>query len=128
MSDKEKQKVSDLILEKITTNQSKEKENYKNDIIVAGCDDVLMSIANCCTPVLGDEIVGFITKGNGIIVHKKDCSNIQGCETRLIDVSWNMNSETNYVARLLIKTNNIDNNLLDIVTKSSLRNITINFS
>lgn len=121
----EKQEVTDLILEKITSNQNKNVHDYKNDIIVAGCDDILVTIANCCTPVSGDEIVGFITKGNGITVHKKSCSNVKMEDARLIDVSWNHNSDATYVARLLIKTNNINNNLLDIVTKSSQRNLNI---
>ena len=121
----EKQEVTDLILEKITSNQNKNVHDYKNDIIVAGCDDILVTIANCCTPVSGDEIVGFITKGNGITVHKKSCSNVKMEDARLIDVSWNNNSDATYVARLLIKTNNINNNLLDIVTKSSQRNLNI---
>ena len=121
----EKQEVTDLILEKITSNQNKNVHDYKNDIIVAGCDDILVTIANCCTPVSGDEIVGFITKGNGITVHKKSCSNVKMEDARLIDVSWNNNSDATYGARLLIKTNNINNNLLDIVTKSSQRNLNI---
>lgn len=121
----EKHEVSDLILEKISTNQSPKNVNYKNDIIVAGCDDILVTIANCCMPVYGDEIVGFITKGNGITVHKKDCVNIKGNEARLIDVSWNKDASADYVARLLIRTNNINNNVLDIVTASSTRNLNI---
>lgn len=120
----DKQDVSDLILEKMSTNGSKKKD-YKNEIIVAGCEDILVTIANCCTPVMGDDIIGYITKGNGIIVHKKDCANIKGVENRLIDVSWNMESKSNFSTRLLIRTNNIDNNLLSIITKSNQRGITI---
>ena len=122
----EKHELTDTILERLSSNNvSTHEQNYKNDIIVAGCDDILVTIASCCTPVQGDEIVGFITKGNGITVHKKSCVNIKDETTRLIDVSWNTNSESSYLARLLIKTNNINNNLLDIVTKSSQRNLSI---
>jgi GTP pyrophosphokinase len=118
--------VPDLILEKITSNASIKKDaSYKGDIVVAGCDNILVNIASCCTPVKGDEIVGYITKGNGITVHKVDCINIQGKDARLIDVKWNDTSDKNYTARLLIGTNNINNNLLDIVTKSSQRNLGI---
>ena len=121
----EKQELTDVILGKITSNTKRNDHNYKNDIIVAGCDDILVTIASCCTPVQGDEIVGFITKGNGITVHKKNCINIKDGTNRLIDVSWNTSSESVYSARLLIRTNNINNNLLDIVTKSSQRNLNI---
>ena len=122
--DDDAKEVSDLILEKMSSNQNT-KVYHKNDIIVAGCEDILVTIANCCTPVKGDDIIGYITKGNGVIVHKKDCVNIKGIDTRLIDVSWNIASETNFATRLLVRTNNIDNNLLSIITKSSQRNITI---
>lgn len=122
----EKHEVTDLILERISTNTHPiKKEDYKNDIIVAGCDDILVTIANCCTPVYGDDIVGFITKGNGITVHKKDCANVNGNEARLIDVSWNEDKISNYIARILVRTNNINNNVLDIVTKASTRNLNI---
>ena len=120
----DKSDASDNVLGKITSSNSVKKD-YKNLISVAGCDDVLVSIASCCTPILGDDIVGFITRGNGIVVHKKNCANIKGAESRLIDVSWNNVEDSKYCARILIKTNNINNNLLDIVTKSSQRNLNI---
>lgn len=100
-------------------------ENFKNDIIVEGCDDILVTLANCCRPIYGDPIVGYITKGNGITVHKEDCINIKDMEERLIDVSWKENVTTNYTARLLVRTNSIGNNVLTIVMKSSQRNLTI---
>lgn len=122
----DKSSVSDLILEKITSqNNSNKSISYKNDIIVEGCDNILVTIANCCKPVYGDDIVGYITKGNGITVHKESCVNVKNMETRLIDVSWNTSSTNDYTARLLIRTNNIDNNILDIVTKCSQRNLSI---
>lgn len=121
----DKHDLTDMILEKITGNTETKPVDYKNDIIVAGCDDILVTIANCCKPVHGDEIVGYITKGNGITVHKADCINVKALDARLIDVAWNENSESNYTTGLLIKTNNINNNLLDIVTKSSQRNLSI---
>ena len=120
----DKQDVSDLILEKMSSTVDKKKD-YKNDIIVAGCDNVLVTMANCCTPIRGDEIIGYITKGNGIIVHKKDCVNIKGIESRLIDVSWNTTSETKLSTYLIVHTNNINNNLLEIITKGNQRGISI---
>jgi GTP pyrophosphokinase len=50
---------------------------------------VLTKIARCCTPVPGDEILGFITRGDGISVHRQDCKNVGGLDPeRLVDVSW----------------------------------------
>ena len=61
-------------------------------IIVKGSDNLLIRIARCCTPVPGDDIIGFITKGRGITVHRKDCSNIVSLpereKGRLIHVEW----------------------------------------
>lgn len=124
--DEEKPSGVSLVLEKITSEMpTKQEINYKNDIIVEGCDDVLVTIANCCKPVFGDDIIGYITKGNGIAVHKASCVNLKNMDTRFIDVSWNESTTNSYYARLLIRTNNIDNNLLDIVTKSAQRNLSI---
>lgn len=122
----EKPKGADLILEKISSNNEvKKEENYKNDIVVEGCDNVLVTIANCCKPVLGDEIVGYITKGNGIAVHKSTCANLKNMEPRFIDVSWNTETTNTYTARLMVRTNDVDNNLIKIVTESAKRNVSI---
>lgn len=72
----------------------KPRKSRKNDpgIIVKGSDNLLIRTARCCGPVPGDEIIGFITKGRGISVHRADCSNMQGLseeeKTRFIDVEW----------------------------------------
>ena len=107
-------------------NPKTEKQNFKNDIIVDGFDDILVTLANCCHPVMGDEIVGYITKGEGINVHKKDCINIKNLQNRIINVKWNANSENNsYLTKLTITTNSKNNNLLPIVTKASQRNVIV---
>ncbi len=122
----EKVSNSSAVLEKISKSESKGiDENYKNDIIVNGCDNVLVTIANCCKPVYGDDIIGYITKGNGITVHKKECANLNNMDARFIDVSWSDNPSKEYLTRILIKTKNIGNNILDIVTKASQRNLYI---
>lgn len=124
--EEEKTEVADLILEKIKSNNSQKQTSYKNDIIVEGCDNVLVTMANCCQPVLGDDIVGYITKGNGIIVHKSSCSNLKNMESRFIDIAWNKTSSNIYSSRILIKTDSLNNNLLNIVAKSSQKDLTIN--
>lgn len=124
--EEEKTEVADLILEKIKSNNSQKQTSYKNDIIVEGCDNVLVTMANCCQPVLGDDIVGYITKGNGIIVHKSSCSNLKNMESRFIDITWNKTSSNIYSSRILIKTDSLNNNLLNIVAKSSQKDLTIN--
>ena len=64
----------------------------KVGVHVEGLDDVLVRLANCCTPVPGDEIIGFVTRGRGVSVHRADCANavslMSDHATRLIEVDW----------------------------------------
>ncbi len=57
---------------------------------VKGIDNLLIRLSRCCSPVPGDEIVGFITKGRGVSVHRADCTNVMAdeAEQRLIPVAW----------------------------------------
>lgn len=124
----DKKNVQDLLLDKVMNANVISKTNYKNDIIVAGCDDILVNLASCCTPVYGDDIVGYITKGQGITVHKKSCVNMREIKDRLIDVEWNNKNDTEdkkYNSKLTIETNGLNNKLLDIVTKATQRNVTV---
>lgn len=124
----DKQNVQDILLDKVMNNTNlNSRTNYKNDIIVSGCDDILVNLASCCKPVYGDDIIGYITKGQGITVHKKDCINIKNLSDRLIDVSWNEKNEDSkqYVTKISVLTNGIDNKLVDIVTKATLRGVNV---
>lgn len=122
----DKKNVQDILLERVINNTKLETANYKNDIIVDGFDDILVTLANCCHPVMGDEIVGYITKGEGINVHKKDCSNIRNVQNRIIDVKWNLKHEiNNYISKLTIYTNTSNNNLLPIITKAGQRDVIV---
>ena len=120
--------VQDLLIDKIMNNTNVFKTNYKNDIIVSGCDDILVNLASCCKPVFGEDIVGYITKGQGITVHRATCQNIKNVSTRLIDVSWNLTKSDDmkqYVSKMTLITNGLNNSVLDIVTKATLRNVSV---
>lgn len=113
--------------EEIILNKTKDKEVkspvIKNDISVKGIDDIKVNIASCCKPINGDRIVGYITKGNGITVHRMVCPNVSELNERLIEVKWN-DTTKKYPTTLLIKS--LDNNILmDIVAKTSNTDITI---
>ncbi len=120
----DKKDVIDIYLGKVSNHTSHSNKAMKGDIIVAGTDDILVTIASCCQPVKGDNIVGYITKGDGIAVHKKDCPNIKN-STRLIDVTWNTGIESSYLTNISIKVIKGKNQLLDIITKASQKDVYI---
>ena len=114
--------------EEMILNKTKDKEvkipHLKNDIIVKGIDDIKVNLASCCKPINGDRIVGYITKGHGITVHRMACPNVSELEERLIEVKWN-NTVRKYPTSLLIKSLEDKNILMEIVAKTSNSDITI---
>ena len=78
-------------------------------VIVKGVDNLMIRIAKCCNPVPGDDIIGFITKGRGISVHRRDCPNMEGLpegeQGRLIDVSWDDTKKAEYDAHVTVTAN-----------------------
>ncbi len=75
----------------------------KNSVYVEGLDDILVRLSKCCTPVPGDEIMGFITRGRGVTVHRVDCANATSLMTeqsaRIIDVEWaGLSADDTFVA------------------------------
>ena len=96
----------------------------KNDILVEGLDDIKVNLSGCCKPIPGDHIIGYITKGSGITVHRSVCQNVNDLEERLINVKWNQELNKKYFTDIIVHTNTSDN-LLDIITKASLNSIII---
>ncbi|MDA3935735.1 MAG: ACT domain-containing protein, partial [Actinomycetota bacterium] len=73
---------------------------------VKGIDDVLVRLARCCNPVPGDEIVGFVTRGRGVSVHRKDCPNAEELlrsPERIIEVDWDRGSDSTYQVEIFIE-------------------------
>lgn len=122
LTTEDKHNVDDILIEKIKpviiTN------NNKDDIIVDGNTNIMYNLAKCCKPVKGDNIIGFITKGEGVSVHKSNCVNIQNLEDRLINVEWNYNVESTYLSDITILVNN-NNFLMDLMSEATKEKIHI---
>ena len=76
-------------------------------IVVKGISNILVRFAKCCNPVPGDEIIGYITRGRGVSVHRKDCKNVEtlllNAENKVVDVSWGTAAGREYIAELQIQ-------------------------
>ncbi len=93
------------------------KINYKSDILVEGNSNIMVNIAKCCMPIKGDEIVGFITKAQGISVHKKGCANVPNNSERVVDVSWNMDASNYYFTNIYVYVASGFDLLVNIITE-----------
>ena len=100
-------------------------KNMDADIIVNGIDKVKVNLANCCCPVYGDDIIGYITKGNGITVHRTNCHNLEMLESRTLEVHWNTNVNKRYLTNILIYSNSQDNHMLDLMQTISNMNVSV---
>jgi guanosine-3',5'-bis(diphosphate) 3'-pyrophosphohydrolase len=88
-------------------------------VLVAGADDLWVNLARCCTPVPGDEIVGFVTRGRGVSVHRADCPNgkaLASQQDRFIEVSWRPGKGTSFVVAIQIEALDRKKLLGDVAT------------
>lgn len=108
---------NDDLVKMFNRQESRKKTPSKTGIHVPGIDSMLISLAACCSPVPGDEIIGYITKGQGVKVHRKDCPNVAHEKERLIDVLWEEELETkSYEVNLVLHATDRSFLLSDIVT------------
>ena len=114
LTDKDKHEASDLLFERKITIP---KINYKSDILVEGVSNIMVNLAKCCMPIKGDDIVGYITKNQGITVHKKSCSNVDLNSDRIIEVSWNNNSDNYYFTNIYVTIKDNSDILALIITE-----------
>ena len=115
----ESENKNEVLLNKVIKNNSD--TEHKGDIIVEGIDDIKVSRAKCCTPIPGDDIVGYIQTGVGINIHRSVCPNISSIKERLISVKWNDVIEKKYSTNIMVYTNTKRDLILDIasITQSS---------
>jgi GTP diphosphokinase / guanosine-3',5'-bis(diphosphate) 3'-diphosphatase len=96
-------------------------------VVVKGVDNILVRFAKCCNPVPGDSIVGYITKGRGVSIHRKDCKNVallsEDINNKMVDVSWGVSENAYYTAEIQIKAEDRDrllSDIMDVITESKI--------
>lgn len=101
------------------SNKQKKKKSSSPGIIVKGEDNLLVRFAKCCNPVPGDNIIGYITKGRGISIHRTDCENMEQLveedPTKIVEVSWGKPKGGEYISELEVIAENTDGLLADIM-------------
>ena len=106
--------------------------NSETGVVVEGLSNPQLKLANCCYPIPGDEIIGYVSKGNGIIVHCKDCANVGALEEeRLLPLEWATNIERKYPVSIKIsasQTNGIITDIINTVNSYNLGIVQINTS
>ena len=110
----------DKTLEELSRERIHKPKISQNGIIVKGIDNCLVKLSKCCNPVPGDEIVGYITKGRGVSVHRTDCVNMKSLieeDNRMIDVYWYADDKTTYNVDIEIYANDRNGLLADIIAE-----------
>ena len=105
-------------LEELVKEKNHKEKPSQNGIIVKGIDNCLVKLSRCCNPVPGDEIIGYITRGRGVSVHRIDCVNAKNLleeGNRIIDVYWSDNKKTDYSVDIEIYANDRTGLLADII-------------
>jgi guanosine-3',5'-bis(diphosphate) 3'-pyrophosphohydrolase len=75
-------------------------------VVVKGVDDLWIKLARCCTPVPGDPVIGFVTRGSGVSVHREDCSNVSGLRAepdRIVEVEWAPSAATVFLVQIQVE-------------------------
>jgi len=100
-------------------NQKTIKKNTSDVVVLENGDTVMINLANCCTPIPGDDIIGFVSTGQGVKIHRKDCPNVsrESAKSRLIGVKWNPDAPkgAEFPVDLAIQCHDRDGLLVDVL-------------
>lgn len=103
-------------IEKINTSVVRLKKN-KEGVLIDGDSGLLVRFAGCCSPIEGDEIIGYISRGKGVTIHRKNCPNIKYLEPeRLISAQWQIRENASFLASLKVIADKADNNIAKLTT------------
>ena len=112
------EEAGDAIAERTGPSRTRAPRTVTNvGVLVKGISDIQVKLARCCTPVPGDEILGFITKGGSVSVHRVDCTNAEALraeEARLVDVSWDPNAASAFLVTVQVEALDRSRLLTDI--------------
>ena len=112
MPELEKSETKTNILKKLVR---RHKKKDSTGIIVKGLDDILVKFSKCCNPLPGDPIIGYITQGQGVTIHRKGCLNVMKMsQERHIEVQWSDSDTESYPASIKVKTDDRFGLLADI--------------
>ncbi|MBQ6585629.1 MAG: bifunctional (p)ppGpp synthetase/guanosine-3',5'-bis(diphosphate) 3'-pyrophosphohydrolase [Coriobacteriales bacterium] len=115
---KESQDIQELTAALVPPAQTKKRKRSESGVVVKGLDDVLVRLSRCCNPVPGDEIVGFVTRGRGVSVHRADCPNAKALMAdagRVISVSWEGKGSGSFQIEIIIEAINRQRLLQDVI-------------
>ena len=104
------------------------KATSASGVIVTGASDVLAKLAKCCTPVPGDEVLGFVTKGQGVSVHRVDCHNFQNLKSqqdRVVEVEWAPTSKSLFLVQVQVEALDRSGLLSDVTRTLSEHHVNI---
>ena len=128
--DKHKEENIQKAIEEHVSKNQKTKSDNNYGVTVKGLNNLMVRFAKCCNPVPGDDILGYITKGRGVSVHRKDCSNlkalIESDGEKTIEVSWGTAQGVGYVTEIQVKSEDRMGILTDIMAVITESKLTLN--
>lgn len=119
LSKEEKDKNLNKAIEENISKNEKKKKDTSYGVTVKGENNLMVRFAKCCNPVPGDDILGYITKGRGVSIHRKDCGNLNSLikedPQKVVDVSWGTSKGVEYIAEIQVKTEDKSGILSDVM-------------
>ena len=119
LSKDEKDKNLNKAIEENISKNEKKKKYTSYGVTVKGENNLMVRFAKCCNPVPGDDILGYITKGRGVSIHRKDCGNLNSLikedPQKIVDVSWGTSNGVAYMAEIQVKTEDKSGILSDVM-------------